>query len=84
MLKSQKAKTASGPLHIAELKTARDYWVKKVQRSVPENMERSGWKLVKDEKSGMLSALEEFLDITKPTLKIGRFRGSLSNMSTPK
>ena len=54
LLKSQKAEKVSGPLHTAELKTARDYWVRKVQRSVSENMERPGWKLEKEEKSGIL------------------------------
>ena len=54
LLKSQKAKKVSGPLHTAELKAARDYWVRKVQRRVSENMERPGWKLVKEEKSGIL------------------------------
>ena len=58
LLKSQRAKNVSGPLHTAELKAARDYWVRKVQRSVSENMERPGWKLVKEEESGILKCAE--------------------------
>ena len=73
LLKSRKAKKVSGPLHTAELKAARDYWVRKVQQSVPENMERPDWNLVKEEKSGIPKCAGRISEYNPTYLEDGPF-----------
>ena len=50
-----KSKKMSGPLVTEEITTARDYWVKRVQKAEETCLKSPGWKLVKDDCAGVLS-----------------------------
>ena len=49
-----KLKKTSGPLVTAEIITARNYWVKRVQKAGKACLQFSGCKLIKDEHRGFL------------------------------
>ena len=48
LAKLKKIKKKSGPLYTKELAKAKQHWVERAQRGIPDGMERPGWKLVKD------------------------------------
>ena len=54
LAKLKKIKKKLGPLYTEELVTAKQHWVKRVQRGIPDDMERPGWKLVKDKETNIL------------------------------
>lgn len=54
LAKLKKIKKKSGPLCTEELVKAKQHWVKRVQRGIPDDMERPGWKLVKDKETNIL------------------------------
>ena len=47
-------KKTSGPLVTDEITTARNYWVKRVQKGGKACLQSPGWKLVEDEHTGVL------------------------------
>ena len=48
-------KKKSSPLYIKELAKAKQHWVEKApQKRMPDDMERPGWKLVKDKETNLL------------------------------
>ncbi len=47
-------KKESGPLTTKEILSAENYWIQRVQANVELNLETPGWKLVKDEETGIL------------------------------
>ena len=49
-----KLKKKSGPLVTEEIATARNYWVKRVQKADETCLQLPGWKLIKDEHTGVL------------------------------
>ena len=49
-----KFKKTSGPLVTEEITTARNYWVKRVQKADKACLQSPGWKLVEDEHTGVL------------------------------
>ena len=49
-----KFKKASGPLVTEEITTARNHWVKRVQKADKACLQSPGWNLVKDEHTGVL------------------------------
>ena len=54
LAKLRKIKRKSGPLRAEELAEAKQHWVERVQRGIPDGMERPGWKLVKDKETNLL------------------------------
>ena len=54
LTKLRKIKRKSGPLCAEELAEAKQHWVERVQRGIPDGMERPGWKLVKDKETNLL------------------------------
>ena len=54
LAKKRKKKVTRGPLTTEEIMKARDDWVVREQRSIIEMEEITGWKLVREEKTGIL------------------------------
>ena len=54
LAKLNKIKKKSGPLYTKELAKAKQHWVERAQRGIPDDMERPGWKLVKDKETNLL------------------------------
>ena len=54
-MKTTKKKT--GPLCTEELVKAREHWVRRAQREIPEDTEKPGWKLVKEKETGILKCV---------------------------
>ena len=54
LAKLRKIKRKSGPLCTEELVEAKQHWVERVQRGIPDGMERPGWKQVKDKETNLL------------------------------
>eukprot|EP00795_Rhopilema_esculentum_P006372 gene6372-biopygen7981 len=54
LAKKRKEKVTRGPLTTEEIMSARDHWVVREQRYIIEMKETPGWKLIRDEKTGML------------------------------
>ena len=52
--KLKKEKLTKGPLTTEEIMRARDLWVKRAQRNIIEMKEAPGWKLVRDDHTGIL------------------------------
>ena len=55
---------------------AKDHWVRSVQRGTPENMERQGWKLIK-EKTGILKCVARISGYNPTYLESGSFARKL-------
>ena len=53
-MRRNKFKKKSGPLVTKEIATARNYWVKRVQKADEACLQSPGWKLIKDEHTGVL------------------------------
>jgi len=51
--KLRKEKRQHGPLSTEEIMEARDHWVRREQDKTPKDLEKPGWKLVKDEKTNI-------------------------------
>ena len=51
--KLRKEKRQHGPLSTEEIMEARDHWVRREQEKTPKDLEKPGWKLVKDEKTNI-------------------------------
>ncbi len=54
LAKTRKMKKESGPLTTKEILSAENHWIRRVQANVESNLETPGWKLVKDEETGIL------------------------------
>ena len=54
LAKLKKTKKKSGPLYTEELAKAKQHWVERAQRGIPDGMESLGWKLVKGKETGVL------------------------------
>ena len=54
LAKNRKTKKKSGPLTTEEILSAEDCWVRRVQVDVESDLETPGWKLAKDEDTGIL------------------------------
>ena len=52
--KLEKENVIKGPLTTEEIMRARELWVKRAQRNIMEMKETPGWRLVRDECSGIL------------------------------
>ena len=52
--KAQNKKGTVGPLQTEEIQRARNYWIVGVQRDIPKNLEKPGFKLERDTKTGIL------------------------------
>ena len=52
--KLKNIKKKSGPLCTEELVKPKQHWVKRVQRGISDDVERPGWKLVKDKETNIL------------------------------
>ena len=55
--KLRKEKRRHGPLSTEEIMDARDHWVRREQKKIPKDLEKPGWKLVKDEKTNILKCI---------------------------
>ena len=52
--KAQNEKGTVGPLQTGEIQRARNNWIVRVQRDIPENLEKPGFKLERDLETGIL------------------------------
>jgi hypothetical protein len=55
LAKPKRVGKRSGPLETDEITAARNHWVRRSQRSIPENVTGSHFKLVKDGETGILN-----------------------------
>ena len=60
-----------------EILNARDYWVRKVQRHVPEDLGASGWRLTKDKNTGILKCKGRIKDYEPIYIGSGVFADKL-------
>ena len=68
-----KEKRRHGPLSTDEIMIARNYWVRREQRKVPNGLEKPGWKLVKDERTNILKCVGRIQYYTPTYLEKGLF-----------
>jgi hypothetical protein len=54
LAKNRRTKKKSGPLTTEEIASAEDCWVRRIQVDVESDLETPGWKLAKDEDTGIL------------------------------
>ena len=66
LAKLKKKKKKSVPLYTEELAKAKQYWVKK-----PDDIERPGWKLIKDQKANLLKCTGRIQEYMQPCLSRG-------------
>ena len=52
--KVNKTNSISGPLTTEEIQQSRQYWILRAQSNIPETLERPGWKLERESKTGIL------------------------------
>ena len=52
---------------------ARNYWVRREQRKVPNGLEKPGWKLVKDERTNILKCVGRIQNYRPTYLEKGLF-----------
>ena len=55
--KFKKEQKVQGPLTTEEIRRARDLWIVRAQKEIVESLERPGWKLEKDPKTGVLRCI---------------------------
>ena len=60
-----------------EILNARDYWVRRVQRDVSEDLEAAGWSLMKDENTGILKCNGRTKDYQPVYIESGLFADKL-------
>ena len=75
--KANKRKKISGPLTTEEIQKGREYWILKVQKNIQENLERPGWKLEKDLKTGILKCVGRVQEYHPIYLENGTFTQKL-------
>ena len=56
-LKCEKKQKVKGPLTTEEIRKARDLWIVRAQKEIDDSLERPGWKLEKDPKTGILRCI---------------------------
>ena len=71
--KLRKEKRRHGPLSTDEIMIARNYWVRRGQRKVPNGLEKPGWKLVKDERTNILKCVGRIQNYRPTYLEKGLF-----------
>ena len=54
--KSRKLKRRSGPLSTDKIQQAKECWVRRVQKDIPEDLEKPGFRLVKDKQTNILKS----------------------------
>ena len=67
----------SGPLYTKELAKAKQHWVERAQRGIPDDMERPGWKLVKDKETNLLKCTGRIQGYNPVYLEDGPFTQKL-------
>ena len=66
--KINKTKKSSEALATEEIQMGREYWILRAQKNIQENLEKPGWKLEKDLKTGVLRCLGECKSTIQSTL----------------
>ena len=66
-----------GPLYTEELAKAKQHWVERAQRGIPDGMERPGWKLVKDKETSVLKCTGRIQGYNPVHLEDGPFTQKL-------
>ena len=69
----KKIKKKSGPLCTEELAKAKQHWVERVQRRIPDDIERPGWKLVRDKETNLLKCTGRIKGYNPTYLEDGPF-----------
>ena len=69
--KTQKKQADS--LCTEEILQAREHWIRRVQKSAPEDLERPGWKVTKDKNRGILKCVGRILGYSPTFLEDGPF-----------
>ena len=75
--KVNKTKKLAGPLNTEEIQKARKHWILRAQRDIPENLERPGWKLEREPKSGILRCVGRIREYQPIYLENGTFTQKL-------
>ena len=70
LAKKQMTKKRKGALCTDEIRQAKELWVRRAQKRIPQDTETPGWRLVGDKETAYLSALEGFLVTDQLTSKI--------------
>ncbi len=52
--KGRRVQKRTGRLKTVEIRNAKDYWTKRVQRNIPANLQTSGFQLIKQEETAIL------------------------------
>ena len=78
LAKLKKIKKKSGPLCTEELAEPKQHWVERAQRGIPEDMERPGWKLVKDKETNLLKCTGRIQGYNPVYLEDGPFTQKLN------
>ena len=68
-----KEKRRRGPLSANEIMIARNYWVRREQKEVPNGLKKPGWKLVKDERTNILKCVGRIQNYRPTYLEKGMF-----------
>ena len=73
LAKLKRIKKKSGPLCTEKLAEAKQHWVEKVQRGISDDLERPGWRLVKDKETNLLKGSERIQGYNPAYLEDGPF-----------
>jgi len=77
LAKLRKIKRKSGIICTEELAEAKQHWVERVQRGIPNGMERPGWKEVKDKETNLLKCTGRIQGYNPVYLEDGPFTQKL-------
>ena len=75
--KVNKTKSIGGPLTTEEIQQSRKYWIVRAQRNIPEKLERPGWKLERESKTGILRCVGRIQEYQPIYLENGTFTQKL-------